>query len=80
MNHSKPRLDIHIRREQQAREGEKAWADYQANAIAVRDRTQRLRALRLARAAAPPVPQAATEIKAAKAKRGRSKQAHDKAY
>ena len=78
MNHAKPRLDIHIRREQQAREGEKAWAEYQANAIAVRDRTQRLRALRLARAAAPPVLEA--EIKTAKAKRGRSKQAHDKPY
>ncbi len=80
MNHSKPRADIHIRREQQAREGEKAWAEYQAKAIAVRERTRRLRELRLAQAADAPALEAATETKAGKAKRARSKQAHEKTY
>ena len=37
-----------FKKEQQAREGEKAWAEYEAQAIALRERTARLRALRLA--------------------------------
>ncbi len=69
MSQSKPRLDLHIRREQQAREGEQAWAEYQANASAVRERTQRLRALRLAQAVADGTPAGATEIKAGKTRR-----------
>ena len=39
------------KKEQRAREGAQAWADYQAEARAVRERTERLRALRLARGA-----------------------------
>jgi hypothetical protein len=37
------------KKEQRAREGAQAWADYQAEVRAVREKTQRLRALRLAR-------------------------------
>ena len=39
------------KREQRAREGAQAWAEYQAEIRAVRERTERLRALRLAREA-----------------------------
>jgi hypothetical protein len=37
------------KKEQRVREGAQAWADYQAEVRAVREQTQRLRALRLAR-------------------------------
>jgi hypothetical protein len=37
------------KKEERAREGAQAWADYQAEALAVRKKTARLRALRLAR-------------------------------
>jgi hypothetical protein len=40
------------KKEQRAREGAQAWAEYQAEARAVRDKTERLKALRLARDAA----------------------------
>jgi hypothetical protein len=40
------------KKEQRAREGAQAWADYQAQARAVRDKTERLKAIRLARDAA----------------------------
>ena len=40
------------KKEVRAREGAKAWADYQAEYRAVREKTARLRALRLARDAA----------------------------
>ena len=40
------------KKEQRAREGAKAWADYQAEGRATREKTERLRALRLARDAA----------------------------
>jgi hypothetical protein len=40
------------KKEQQAREGAQAWAEYQAQARAVRQKTERLKALRLARDAA----------------------------
>ena len=38
-----------FRKEQQAREGEQAMAEYQAKLDAMREKTARLRALRLAR-------------------------------
>ena len=41
-----------FRKEQQAREGEQAMAEYQAKLDAMREKTARLRALRLARDAA----------------------------
>ena len=37
------------KKEQRAREGAQAWAEYQAEVRAVREKTERLRALRLAR-------------------------------
>jgi hypothetical protein len=40
------------RKQERAREGAQAWADYQAEGRALRERTERLRALRLARDAA----------------------------
>jgi hypothetical protein len=39
------------KKEEQAREGAKAAAEYEANILAVREKTARLRALRLAQAA-----------------------------
>lgn len=36
------------KKEKQLEEGQKAWAEYEANARAVREKTARLRALRLA--------------------------------
>ena len=40
------------KKQQRAREGAQAWADYQAEVRAAREKTERLRALRLARDAA----------------------------
>ncbi len=40
------------RKEQQAREGAKAWTEYEAQSRAVAEKTERLRALRLAKEAA----------------------------
>ena len=40
------------KKQQRAREGAQVWADYQAKARATREKTERLRALRLARDAA----------------------------
>ena len=40
------------RKEQQAREGAKAWAEYEAQRRAVAEKTERLRALRLEKEAA----------------------------
>jgi len=44
--------EVQLRKAQQAREGEQAWAQYEAERLALRQRTERLRALRLARDAA----------------------------
>jgi len=40
------------KKEQRAREGAQAWADYQAEVRATREKTARLKALRLAKEAA----------------------------
>ena len=48
------------KKQQRAREGAQAWADYQAEARATREKTSRLRALRLARDAATKNP---TDVK-----------------
>ena len=40
---------IFKRKEQQAREGAKAWAEYEAQRRAVAEKTEQLRALRLAK-------------------------------
>jgi hypothetical protein len=52
MDNLKARAEKNFKKEQQAKEGEKAWADYQAQGQALRQRTERLRALRLAKQAA----------------------------
>jgi hypothetical protein len=46
------RAEALFKREQQAREGQQVMAEYQAKLDAMRERTARLRALRLARDAA----------------------------
>jgi len=46
------RAEALFKREQQVREGQQAMAEYQAKLDAMRERTARLRALRLARDAA----------------------------
>jgi hypothetical protein len=43
---------IFKRKEEQARQGAKAWEEYQAQRRAMSERTERLRALRLAKEAA----------------------------
>jgi hypothetical protein len=43
------RADALFKKEQQLREGQQAMAEYQANLNAMREKTARLRALRLAR-------------------------------
>lgn len=56
-----------LRKAQQAEDGRKAMRDYEAEAAALRAKTEKLRALRLAReAAAPPTP-----VRASPAKGGR---------
>jgi hypothetical protein len=45
------RTDAIVRKEERAREGTQAWEEYEAEARAVAERTARLRALRLAKAA-----------------------------
>lgn len=60
---------------QQAEDGRKAMLDYEAEAAALRAKTEKLRALRLAReAAAPPVPaKAPSKKKAAKTSKEKPK-------
>ena len=45
---------LFARKEAQRREGEKAMAEYEAGQVAIRARTERLRALRLAHQSATP--------------------------
>jgi len=54
------------RKAQQAEDGKKAMLDYEAQAAATRAKTEKLRALRLAREAAMPQPPAKTRTSAAK--------------
>jgi hypothetical protein len=63
------RAEATIKKEQQAREGEKAWGDYQAQAVKLRERTARLRALRLSK---EPSPVTKTETPAKKPKSSKS--------
>lgn len=67
-----------LRKMQQAEDGKKAMLDYEAEAVATRAKTEKLRALRLAReAAAPPPP--AKKSPAKKASKGAKKVAKAKA-
>jgi hypothetical protein len=59
-----------LRKLQQAEDGKKAMLDYEAEAAALRARTEKLRAQRLAReAAAPPAPPKKTKSKSTSAKK-----------
>jgi len=70
---NKSRSGAELKKLQQAEDGRRAMLDYEREAAAIRTKTERLRALRLARdAAAPPAPAKAMparkSAKAAKAK------------
>ena len=52
LNSDRARAEALFKKEKQLREGEKAMAEYQAAQQAIREKTVRLRALRLARVAA----------------------------
>jgi len=51
-NAARARAEASFRKEERAKDGAKAMMDYQANARMVREKTERLKALRLAREAA----------------------------
>jgi len=51
-NEVRVRAEASFRKEERAKDGAKAMMDYQANARMVREKTERLKALRLAREAA----------------------------
>jgi hypothetical protein len=50
-NDARARAEASFRKEERAKEGAKAMMEYQANSRMVRERTERLRALRLAKEA-----------------------------
>lgn len=60
------------KKEQQAREGAEAWAEYNAQRRAIAERTERLRALRLAKEAAEKTAAAATAVPAGAPRPGRA--------
>jgi hypothetical protein len=62
---ARARAEASFKKEERAREGEKAWKEYQAEARATLEKTERLRALRLQKEAAD---KTAAERKPAKAK------------
>jgi hypothetical protein len=51
-NDARARAEASFRKEQRAKEGAKAMVEYQANSRVVREKMQRLKALRLAKEAA----------------------------
>jgi len=51
-NEARARAEASIRKEERAKDGAKAMMEYQANARIVREKTERLKALRLAKEAA----------------------------
>ena len=51
-NEARARAEANFRKEERAKDGAKAMTDYQANARMVREKTERLKALRLAKQAA----------------------------
>jgi hypothetical protein len=51
-NEARARAEASFRKEERAKDGAKAMMDYQAKARMVREKTERLKALRLAREAA----------------------------
>jgi hypothetical protein len=51
-NEARARAEANFKKEERAKEGTKAMMEYQANGRIVREKTQRLKALRLAKEAA----------------------------
>jgi hypothetical protein len=51
-NATRARAEASFRKEERAKEGAKAMMEYQANSRSVREKTERLKALRLAKEAA----------------------------
>jgi hypothetical protein len=51
-NEARARAEANFRKEERAKEGAKAMMEYQANSRMVREKTERLKALRLAKEAA----------------------------
>lgn len=49
---ARARAEASFKKEERAREGEKAWKEYQAEVRATQEKTERLRALRLQKEAA----------------------------
>ena len=49
LEHARARAEAAFKKEEMAREGQKAMEEYRANERAMREKTARLRALRLAR-------------------------------
>ena len=51
-NEARARAEANFRKEERAKEGAKAMMEYQANSRMIREKTERLKALRLAKQAA----------------------------
>ena len=51
-NEARARAEASFRKEERAKEGAKAMTEYQANSRKIREKTERLKALRLAKEAA----------------------------
>lgn len=49
-NEARARAEASFRKEERAKEGEKAMMEYQANSRLIREKTERLKTLRLAKA------------------------------
>lgn len=76
------RAEASFRKEERAREGAQAMQEYQANSRAIREKTERLKALRLAKEAAdkkaepvaPPMPPERTALKRTHPRRMKNQQ------
>jgi hypothetical protein len=65
-NENRARAEASFKKEERAREGAKAMMEYQANSRMVREKTARLKALRLAKEAADMELERAGEVAASK--------------
>jgi hypothetical protein len=70
---TKNAAEIQFKKAQAAEEGKKAMAEYEANAIATRKKTERLKALRLARDAEEAAAKLAAPAKKKPAKKAQAK-------
>jgi hypothetical protein len=67
------RADRHFRKEMHEKAGATAWAEYQAKQVAVREKTARLKELRLAKEASAPAAAPAAKPKKRPASRSPAK-------